>query len=55
MITDVVTSDFLSYVFDEIIGIIPNLIPVTIGLVAIVKGVGFLKTMLYSAQAVAKY
>lgn len=49
MLTDVVTSDFLTWVFNEVLTIVPVLLPVTVAWVGIVKGVGFLKSTLYSA------
>lgn len=49
MLTDVVSSDFLAFVFNECWGIVPILLPVTVAWIGIVKAVGFLKNTLYSA------
>lgn len=49
MLTDIVTSDFLGTVFEQIIDVLPTLVPVTVAWVGIVKAVGWLKATLYAA------
>ena len=45
----VVTTEVVSGVLDEIIGLLPVLLPVMIGFIAIRKGVSFVFSMLHSA------
>lgn len=49
MLTDIVTSVFLGNVFEQIIDVLPTLVPVTVAWVGIVKAIGWLKSTLYSA------
>lgn len=43
------TSDMLGGVLDEIVGLLPVVLPVMIGFIALRKGVGFVLNMLHSA------
>lgn len=45
----VVTAQMLGGVLDEIIGLIPVVIPVMIGFIALRKGIAFLRDTLHSA------
>ena len=45
----VVTADMLSGVLDEIVGLLPVVIPVMIGFIALRKGIAFLQSVLHSA------
>lgn len=49
MLSGVVTAEMLSGVMDEIVGLLPTVIPVMIGFIAIRKGVSFLQGILHSA------
>lgn len=46
---DVVTSDMMSGVLDQIVGLLPVVIPVMIGFIALRKGIVFLRDVLHSA------
>lgn len=48
-LSKVVTSEMLSGVMDEIIGLLPVVLPVMIGFIALRKGIGFVTGMLHSA------
>ena len=45
----IVTTDMISGVLDEIMGLLPTILPVMIGFIAIRKGVSFVLSMLHSA------
>lgn len=49
MLAEVVTSTMLSGVLDEITGLLPTVIPVTISFIAIRKGISFLIGTLHGA------
>lgn len=49
VLKSVVTADMLGGVLDEIVGILPVVIPVMIGFIALRKGVAFLMSTLRSA------
>lgn len=49
VLKNVVTADMLGGVLDEIVGILPVVIPVMIGFIALRKGVAFLMSTLRSA------
>lgn len=49
MLKEIVTSSMLSGVMDEIVGILPIVIPVAIGFIAVRKGIGFLLSSLRAA------
>lgn len=49
MLKDVVTADMMSGALDEIIGLLPVVIPVMIGFIALRKGISFLQGILHSA------
>lgn len=49
VLSTVVTEDLLSGVLDEIVGLLPVVIPVMIGFIALRKGIGFVQSILHSA------
>lgn len=49
VLSKVVTEDMLQGVLTEIIGLLPVVIPVMIGFIAIRKGIGFVQSILHSA------
>lgn len=42
MLADIITADMLNGVFQEIIGMLPVIVPVTVGFIAVRKGLSFL-------------
>lgn len=48
-LSKVVTAEMLGGVMDEIIGLLPVVLPVMIGFIALRKGIGFVTGMLHSA------
>lgn len=48
-LSDVVTSGMLEGVLDEIIGLLPVVIPVLIGFIGLRKGISFVQSILHSA------
>ena len=49
VLAGIVTSNMLQGVLNEIINLLPIVIPVMIGFIAIRKGIGFLQSVLHSA------
>ena len=49
MLKTIITAEMLSGVMDEITGLLPILIPVMIGFIAIRKGIAFVQSVLHSA------
>lgn len=49
MLKTIVTAEMLSGVLDEITGLLPIVIPVMIGFIAIRKGIAFLQHILHTA------
>lgn len=49
MLEGVVTTQMMSGVLDEVIGLLPVVIPVMIGFIALRKGISFLQGILHSA------
>lgn len=49
MLETVVTAEMMSGVMDEIVGLLPVVIPVLVGFIALRKGVAFLRNILHSA------
>ncbi len=49
MLKTIVTAEMLNGVLDEITGLLPIVIPVMIGFIAIRKGISFLQGILHSA------
>lgn len=49
MLKTVVTAEMLSGVLDEIVGLLPIIIPVMIGFIALRKGIAFVQSILHSA------
>lgn len=48
-LSSIVTADMLSGVLDQIVGILPVVIPVMIGFIGLRKGISFLQGVLHSA------
>lgn len=48
-LASVVTGEMLSVVLDEIVALLPVVIPVMIGFIALRKGISFLQGVLHSA------
>lgn len=49
MLEGVVTAEMLSGVLNEVIGLLPVVVPVMIGFIALRKGISFLQGILHSA------
>lgn len=49
MLQGVVTADMLQGVLDEIVGLLPVVIPVMVTFIGLRKGIGFLQSILHSA------
>ena len=49
MLSGVVTAEMLSGVLNEVIGLLPVVVPVMIGFIALRKGISFLQGILHSA------
>ena len=49
MLQGVVTGDMLQGVLNEIVGLLPIVIPVLVGFIGLRKGVSFLRNILHSA------
>ena len=49
MLDGVVTSAMLNGVLDEIVGLLPVVVPVMVSFIALRKGIGFLQSILHSA------
>ena len=49
MLDGVITANMLNGVLDEIVGLLPVVIPVMISFIALRKGIGFLRNILHSA------
>lgn len=49
MLKSIVTAEMLGGVLDEITGLLPIVIPVMIGCIAVRKGIAFLQSVLHSA------
>ena len=49
MLSGIVTAEMLEGVLDEITGLLPVVIPVMIGFIAIRKGIAFLQHILHAA------
>ncbi len=49
MLKAIVTAEMLGGVLDEITGLLPIVIPVMIGFIAVRKGIAFLQSVLHSA------
>ena len=49
MLKTVVTAEMLGGVLDEIVGLLPIVIPVMIGFIALRKGISFIQSILHSA------
>ena len=48
-LSEIVTSDMLSGVLSEVTGLLPIIVPVMIGFIALRKGISFLQNVLHSA------
>lgn len=49
MLQSIVTAEMLNGVLDEITGLLPVVIPVMIGFIAVRKGIAFVQHILHSA------
>ena len=45
----IVTADMMNGVLDEIVGMLPVIIPVMVGFIGLRKGISFLQSALHSA------
>ena len=48
-LTDVITSQMLNGVLDQIVGLLPVVMPVTVGFIGLRKGIAFVRSILHSA------
>ncbi len=48
-LSTVVTADMMSGVLDQVIGLLPTVMPVMIGFIALRKGISFVQGILHSA------
>ena len=48
-LSTIVTADMMSGVLDEIVGLLPVVVPVMIGFIGLRKGISFLQGVLHSA------
>lgn len=48
-LASIVTADMLKGVLDEIVGLLPVILPVMIGFIGLRKGISFLQGVLHSA------
>lgn len=48
-LSEIVTSEMLSGVLSEVTGLLPIIVPVMIGFIALRKGISFLQNVLHSA------
>lgn len=49
MLNTIVTAEMLGGVLDEITGLLPVVLPVMIGFIALRKGIAFISSVLHSA------
>ena len=49
MLSTIVTADMMTGVLEEITGLLPVVIPVMVGFIALRKGIAFLQGVLHSA------
>ena len=49
MLDSIITADMLGGVLDEITGLLPIVLPVMIGFIALRKGIAFVQSILHSA------
>ena len=49
VLSDVVTGDMISGVLDQIVSLLPIVIPVIIGFIGLRKGIAFVQSILHSA------
>lgn len=48
-LSEIVTADMMNGVLDQVIGLLPVVIPVMIGFIALRKGISFIQGILHSA------
>ena len=48
-LSTIVTSEMVSAVFDQILGLLPVIMPVMVGFIGLRKGISFLQGVLHSA------
>lgn len=49
MLSTVITASMLNGVLEEIVGLLPVVIPVMVGFIALRKGIAFIQSVLHSA------
>ena len=49
VLSEVVTGDMIGGVLDEVVGLLPIVIPVLIGFIGLRKGISFVRNILHSA------
>lgn len=49
MLSSVVTGDMLNGVFNEIVGLLPVVLPVMVSFIALRKGIAFIQSVLHGA------
>lgn len=49
MLNTIVTAEMLGGVLDEIVGLLPVVLPVMISFIALRKGIGFIQSVLHGA------
>ncbi len=49
MLDTIVTAEMLTGVLDEVVGLLPVIIPVMIGFIGLRKGISFIQGILHSA------
>lgn len=48
-LSDIVTANMLNGVLEEVVGLLPVVIPVMVGFIALRKGISFIQKVLHSA------
>ena len=48
-LTDVITANMLNGVLDQIVGLLPVVMPVLVGFIGLRKGIAFVRSILHSA------
>jgi hypothetical protein len=48
-LTDVITANMMNGVLDQIVGLLPVVMPVLVGFIGLRKGISFVRNILHSA------
>ena len=48
-LTDVITANMMNGVLDQIVGLLPVVMPVLVGFIGLRKGIAFVRSILHSA------